>query len=142
MRNFIEDLDHFKAIFLSEFIKLVDGLNIQSMVLKTCLMFFLLFNFGSQVIGQPVVKKGPSIVSNLHPHTEDWPLAMISGSDCLHIYFDGFTECEGDSGGDCPDHRRLPVMGCFDKNTGTLVWEKEYEFFPGFATVYGNFTAI
>ncbi|MCC7026228.1 MAG: hypothetical protein IT265_04690 [Saprospiraceae bacterium] len=142
MRNFIEELDHFKAIFLSEFIKLVDGLNIQSMVLKTCLMFFLLFNFGSQVIGQPVVKKGPSLVSKLHPHTEDWPLAMISGSDCLHIYFDGFTECEGDSGGDCPDHRRLPVMGCFDKNTGTLVWEKEYEFFPGFATVYGNFTAI
>ena len=140
MRNFIEDLDHFKAIFLSEFIKLVDGLNIQSMVLKICLMFFLLFNFGSQVIGQPVVKKGPSIQSSLHTLTEDWPLAMVSGSDCYHIYFDGFTECKSIS--NCPDDRRLPVMGCFDKITGTLVWEKEYEFFPGFATKYGNFTTI
>ena len=142
MRNFIEDLIHFKAILSTQKTKQVDLLNNLSIVIKTCAMFFLFFSFGSQVKGQPVVKKGPSVVSKLHPHTEDWPLAMISGSDCYHIYFAGFTQCEGDSGGDCPDHRRLPVMGCFDKITGTLLWEKEYEFFPGFATVYGNFTTI
>ncbi len=103
----------------------------------------LLITLNLSLYGQdkPTKKGNFSFNSTLgHGDSEDWPVSIFPSSDCIHVYFAGWTVYVTTD--DCNNQIkfRAPMIGKYNSLTNVLVWEKEYYLYK--SSTEGGFNSV
>lgn len=103
-----------------------------STYVRTYLILFILLQLVNVIFSQPAKKSLLTFNSTLgHGNSEDWPTYIFPSSDCIHIYFAGWSQYTNPDPCGNDDEKQIPILGKFNSITNKLVWEREYNIGTG-----------